>query len=138
MVVRNNRIVNTGPGDNVTSAYGLVIQFSENSQIVGNFISNTTETTATYGVHVAVSSLIEVRGNTVLDTDGATSDRGIYIFDGTDSTVIDNRVLNAAGTGTNGIWVVGTTSGINCIDNTIAGLTTATTGCDYTSGNHTP
>ncbi len=138
MVVRNNRIVNTGPTDIATSAYGILMQNSENSQIVGNFISKTTETSWTRGVYVASSSLIEVRGNTVLDTDGATSDRGIYIFDGTDSTVIDNRVLNAAGTGTNGITAAGTSSGINCIGNTVAGFTTATSGCDYTSGNHTP
>ncbi|MCP5074670.1 MAG: hypothetical protein GY947_15455 [Rhodobacteraceae bacterium] len=74
----------------------------------------------------------------MLDTDGATTDRGVYVINGTDIMVIDNRVLNAAGTGTNGITAAGTSSGVNCIDNTIAGFTTATTGCDYTSGNHTP
>ncbi len=78
MVVRNNRIVNTGPGDTTTVAYGLLMQYSANSQIVGNFISNTTETNGALGIYVNSSSLIEVRGNTVLDTDGGTFDR-VYI-----------------------------------------------------------
>ncbi len=138
MVVRYNRVVNTGPTDLSATAFGIAIANASNSLIVGNLVSKTTETNITYGIYAFSSSLIEIRGNSVLETDGATTDRGIYLSNTDDTTVIDNRVLNAAGTGTNGIQVVATSAGINCIDNTVAGFTTGTSGCDFVSGNHTP
>lgn len=137
MVVRNNRIVNTGPYGLGLVSYGMVIT-AENSLIIDNLVSKTTEVNSTTGIYVTDSALLELRGNSVLETDGAALNRGIHLLDTTDTTIIDNRVLNPAGTGTTGIGVDGTSSGINCIGNTIAGFTTATSDCDYPADNHTP
>ncbi len=81
---------------------------------------------------------IEVRDNTILDTKTATTTYGIDIGSSTDVTVIGNRILNAAGTGTTGIIDSFNSTGLNCIDNTIAGFTTALSGCDFVAGNNTP
>lgn len=138
MVVRNNRIVNTGPGGISSSANAIAVTEASNSLITGNFISKLNETNSTNGIYLAYSSLLEISDNTVLEAEGATNNRGIRLSDATDTTIIDNRVLNPAGTGTTGIQVDGASSGINCIGNTVAGFTTAISGCDHPADNHTP
>ena len=43
-------------------------------------------------------------------------------------------IINPTGFGTTGVAVTGTSSGINCIDNTIVGFAAATVGCDFEVG----
>jgi len=134
-IIRNNQVVNTGPGDNVTSAAGLVILNSNDSVVEGNVISSVSETLQSTGIFVQLSSLIEVRNNTVLRTKDAASNRGITVVNSNDVTIIGNRILNPATTGDGGILDFGDSStGVNCIDNIIAGYTTATSGCDFEDG----
>ena len=108
--------------------------------IADNVVSGTSETEnfdqTAIGILVDVSALIEIRGNIIHDTKGATTNRGIELFSSPDVTVIDNLILNAAGTGTTGIYHGGSSIGLNCIDNTIAGFTTALSGCDFSAGNN--
>ncbi len=142
-IIRNNQVVNTGPGDNSSGAYGLYILFSNDSVVEGNVISSVSETTISIGIHVSASSLIEVRNNTVLRIEGATDNRGITINTATDVTIIGNRILNPTTTGTVGIFDFAASTGVNCIDNIIAGYTTPIEGggnvaCDFVSGNLTP
>ncbi len=82
--------------------------------------------------------MIEVRNNTVLRTEDATINRGISISIATDVTIVGNRILNPTTTGTTGIIDVLASTGVNCIDNIIAGYTTAISGCDFEAGNLTP
>ncbi len=100
-------------------------------------ISGVSETLASVGILVQNSSLIEVRNNTVLRTEDATFNRGITLFAATDVTIIGNRILNPATTA-DGIIDTSGSTGVNCIDNIIAGYTTATSGCDFESGNLPP
>ena len=135
-VIRNNRVVNTGPGDLGTGASGIVVQNASNSVVADNVVSGTSETFTAFGIHVQSATLIEVRGNTILDTKDASVTLGIDIQNSTDVTVIGNFLLDTAGTGTTGVGTFATTSGINCIDNTIAGFATALSGCDFEAGNN--
>lgn len=139
-IIRNNQVVNTGPTDNSTIAVGIFINLSNDSVVEGNVISSVSETFASTGIRVQESSLIEVRNNTVLRTGDATNNRGIALFTATDVTIIGNRILNPAGTGTVGIAEPFASTGVNCIDNIIAGYTTAigASACDFESGNLTP
>jgi len=137
-IIRNNQVVNTGPTDTGSSAFGLLIIDSNDSVVEGNVISSVSETGESIGIHVLSSSLIEVRNNTVLRTEDATNNRGISLFDATDVTIIGNRVLNPTTTGLFGISDISGSTGVNCIDNTIAGYTTAISGCDFVSGNLPP
>ncbi len=136
-IIRNNLVVNTGPSDISTSAFGLFINLSNDSVVEGNVISSVSESLAAEGIIVQSSSLIEVRNNTILRTKDATDNRGITISGSTDLAIIGNRILNPAGTGTVGI-LGSSSSGINCIDNIIAGYTTPVSGCDFESGNLPP
>ncbi len=136
-VIRNNRVVNTGPSDGSTAAIGIRLVSASNSVIADNVVSGTSETGTASGIIVTLSALVEVRGNTVLDARDATTKRGIDIGNSTDVTVIGNRILNAAGTGTTGIIdEFSSSTGLNCIDNTVAGFTTALSGCDFSAGNN--
>ncbi len=142
-IIRNNQVVNTGPGDNFSSAAGFIISFSNDSVVEGNVISGVSESVNSEGIRVALSSLIEVRNNTILRTEGATDNRGITVADADDVTIIGNRILNPAGTGTVGIIDQSSSTGVNCIDNIIAGYTTPIEGggnvaCDFFTGNLTP
>ncbi len=138
-IIRNNQVVNTGPGDNSTIAVGIFIINSNDSVVEGNVISSVSETGTSVGIVVSESSLIEVRNNTVLRTEDATFNRGIAVSSATDVTIIGNRILNPATTGTAGIIDDDSgSSGVNCIDNIIAGYTTAISGCDFVSGNLPP
>ncbi len=136
-IIRNNQVVNTGPGDTSPSAFGLVIENSNDSVVEGNVISSVSETFASTGIRVQESSLIEVRNNTVLRTEDATNNRGIAVFSATDVTIIGNRILNPTTTGTTGIRDANSSTGVNCIDNIIAGYTTPIVAgtCDFESGN---
>ena len=134
IVIRNNRVVNTGPTDLSTVAFGIFVT-ATNTVIANNVVSDTSESGIARGIFVFDSALIEVRGNTILDTRDATNKNGIEINSSTDVTVIGNRILNAAGTGTVGVFQTNST-GVNCIDNTIAGFTTALSGCDFSAGNN--
>ncbi len=99
-------------------------------------ISSVSETAESNGIRVQSSSLIEVRNNTVLRiVDGTEFNRGILIDIATDVTIVGNRILNPAGTGTVGIFDFAASTGVNCIDNIIAGYTTSVSGCDFVSGN---
>ena len=135
-IIRNNQVVNTGPGDNSSTAAGLLIFQSNDSVVEGNVISSVSGTNQSVGIRVRDSSLIEVRNNTVLRTEDATNNRGINISGSTDLTIIGNRILNPVGTGTFGIFDSGST-GVNCIDNIIAGYTTpiGAGACDFEAGN---
>lgn len=142
-IIRNNQVVNTGPGDFSIGAVGLVIKLSNDSVVEGNVISSVSETAESNGIRVQQSSLIEVRNNTVLRTEDAANNRGITLSFATDVTIIGNRILNPAGTGTIGILDVSASTGINCIDNIIAGYETPIEGggnvaCDFVSGNLLP
>ncbi len=134
-IIRNNQVVNTGPGDGTSVAHGLSIIDSNDSVVEGNVISSVSETAASYGILVQFSSLIEVRNNTVLRIEGSTSNRGIAFSNANGVTIIGNRILNPATTGTDGIFEISASTGINCIDNIIAGYTTPISGCDFVSGN---
>jgi len=138
MIVRRNRVVNTGSSSIGPNAFGIDISSARNSVVADNLISGTSETGDAHGIHIGASALIEVRGNTVLDTKGVGTKRGIVVVTSTDITVIGNRVLNAAGSGTAGITDLSSSTGVNCIDNTVAGFATALTGCDFMAGNNTP
>jgi len=138
IVVRRNRVVNTGSGNPGIQAIGISVSGASNIVIAGNLVSGTSETDRTTGIAVEGSTLIEVRGNTILDTKGATLNIGIQIFQSTDITVIGNRVLNAASTGTNGILDLFGSTGVNCIDNTVAGFSMPLSGCDLDVGNISP
>ncbi len=139
-IIRNNQVVNTGPGDNSTLAVGLFINSSDDSVVEGNVIASVFETSQSIGILVQSSSLIEVRNNTVLRTEDATNNRGIALNGADDVTIIGNRILNPATTGDFGITDLGGSTDINCIDNIIAGYTTAIDAgaCDFESGNLTP
>ncbi len=67
-IIRNNQVVNTGPSDIQTQAFGLYIAFSNDSVMEGNVISSVSGGTVSTGILVQSSSLIEVRNNTVLRT----------------------------------------------------------------------
>ncbi len=139
-IIRNNQVVNTGPGDISITAFGLWIVNSNASVVEGNVISSVSESSITEGITVQSSSLIEVRNNTVLRTEDATDNRGIGLFSATDVTVIGNRIPNPAGTGTVGIFDTIVSNEVNCIDNIIAGYTTpiGAGACDFVAGNLTP
>ncbi len=137
-IIRNNLVVNTGPSDISTSAFGLFINLSNDSVVEGNVISSVSESLAAEGIIVQSSSLIEVRNNTILRTKDATNNRGITVIVATDVTIIGNRILNPTTTGTVGIIDTGSSTDINCIDNIIAGYTTPISGCDFVSGNLAP
>ncbi len=137
-IIRNNLVVNTGPSDISTSAFGLFINLSNDSVVEGNVISSVSESLAAEGIIVQSSSLIEVRNNTILRTKDATNNRGITVIVATDVTIIGNRILNPTTTGTVGIIDSGSSTGVNCIDNIIAGYTTPLSGCDFEDGNLTP
>ncbi len=137
-IIRNNQVVNTGPGDNNINAFGLYILFSNDSVVEGNVISGVSETSQSIGIFVQSSSLIEVRNNTVLRTEDAASNRGIFLSLAIDVTIIGNRILNPATTGTHGIITFNFSTGVNCIDNIIAGYTTPISDCDFEAGNLTP
>jgi len=138
MIIRHNRVVNTGPGDSSTLAFGISTISLSNSVIADNLISGTSESNAAIGIFLSGAALVEVRGNTILDTKDGLATRGIDINNATDITVIGNRVINAAGTGDNGIFNSFGSTGVNCNDNTVAGFTTAISGCDLSVGNNTP
>ena len=137
-IIRNNQVVNTGPGDINGFVIGLLIRFSTDSVVEGNVISSVSETGESNGIRVEESSLIEVRNNTVLRTEDATANRGIGVLNATDVTIIGNRILNPTTTGDFGIIDFGGSTGVNCIDNIIAGYTTPISGCDFEAGNLTP
>jgi len=137
ITVRRNRVVNTGSGTNTTIANGIVVNNFSNSVIADNLVSGTSGTSFARGILISQSSLTEVRGNTILDSKDATKNFGIELIFSSDITLIGNRVLNAATTGTTGISTVSST-GVNCIGNTIAGFATALLGCDFSAGNNTP
>ncbi len=106
-------------------------------------IASVSEAAESIGILVEFSSLIEIRNNTVLRIEDATGRRGIVLFDADDVTIIGNRILNPAGTGTTGIIDISASTGVNCIDNIIAGYTTPIEGggnvaCDFLSGNLSP
>ncbi len=142
-IIRNNLVVNTGSTAISNSATGLVISSSNDSVVEGNVIASVSETFVSYGIFVEDSSLIEVRNNTVLRTEDDTKNRGIALFNTDGMTIIGNRILNPTTTGTTGIIDVLASTGVNCIDNIIAGYTTPIEGggnvaCDFEAGNLTP
>ncbi len=129
-IVRNNQVVNTGPGTNVSGAVGLYIKNSNDSVVVGNVISAVSESTASHGIYVQSSSLIVVRNNTVLRTKDASSKYGITVYYATDMTIVGNQFLNPGTTGSTGIFNRGNSTEISCIDNIIKGYVTTVSGCD--------
>jgi hypothetical protein len=133
-LIRNNRVVNTGPVDQINRSFGLFVGAS-NTVVADNIISGTSEN----GIIVSMATLVELRNNSILDTKSVGSLAGtpVAIGEGTGITVIDNRILNVAGTGSEGISVA-SSNGVNCIGNTVAGFVTALSGCDFESGNITP
>lgn len=140
-IVRDNRVVKTGRNDLDASATGISVTEATGSIVTGNLVSmTTTNKHRARGILVWGSSVVEVRGNSILNSFGSNYDSGITVSGSGDVTIIDNRILNAAGAGAGdaGIAVEGTLSGINCIDNTIAGFVTATLACNFESGNNTP
>ncbi len=138
MNIRNNQVVNTGPSDERSDAIGLFIFSSSDSVVEGNVISSVSATGASFGIIVQNSDLIVVRNNTVLRTEDATNNRGIALSNATDVTIIGNRILNPTTTGDFGITDLGGSTGVNCIENVVAGYTTPVSGCDFVSGNLTP
>lgn len=140
VIIRNNQIVNTGPGDVASIGYGItVVSHSRNSLVADNLISNTTETQHTRGIYVNASSQIEIRGNSVLESvGGSNTNHGIHLTsDTSEISIIDNRLLNPPGTGSHGIYAVGSDN-TDCINNVIRGFTTPTLSCDgIVSGNLT-
>jgi hypothetical protein len=134
-VIRNNRVVNTGPGES-GDAVGILVN-GRNVVVADNIVSGTSEAESAEGIDVGGAALVELRNNTILDTKNATSKFAISITGSADVTVTGNRVLNAAGTGTFGVFASGAT-GVNCIGNTVAGFTSALPGCNFVSGNITP
>jgi len=137
MIVRRNRVVNSGPTNNNSNVTGIFMRTASNSVIADNLVSGTSGTDFARGIVVTSSTLIEVRGNTILDARDATGKQGIFLAGTIDITVSGNRILNAAGTGDNGI--IGDpvfSTGLNCIGNTVAGFTTALSGCDFAAGNN--
>jgi len=135
IVVRRNRVVNTGSGTSGNQAFGIGVNAARNAVIADNLVSGTSENTTARGIMVINSTLIEVRGNTILDTKDALGTGGIDIRVSSDVTVIGNRILNVTTSADVGI---STSSGVNCIGNTIAGFATAFTGCDFAAGNMGP
>ena len=110
-----------------------------NTKVSDNIIGDTTASQNPTGIWVTNSTLIELVRNSVFNLlgDPDWAENGLYINNSIGVTAIDNRILDSA-TGDIGLNAFGFSTGINCIDNTIAGFTTATNGCDYVSGNHTP
>ena len=135
-VIRNNRVVNTGSGSTGVTSRGILVNLASNSVVADNVVSSTSESDKAAGITALSSMRIEVRDNTILDTKTATTTRGIDVRSSTDVTVIGNRILNAAGTGTTGIIDSDNAStGVICIDNTIAGFPPPpNSGCDSETG----
>lgn len=137
-VIRNNRVVNTGPNNQYNNATGIAVVRASNSLIVSNLVSKTNESDKTYGIYLSGSTLLEVRGNSIFETAGGIVDNfGIYMSNADDITIIDNRILNKAGTGSTGIIDDSNIpTDINCIGNTIDGFAFAVDGCDNDIGNN--
>lgn len=139
-LVRNNRIVDTGPGDNFTSAVAIRIGSGSTDVIIeDNIISGVSETFSATGILVNASNSVQLRGNVVQRIVDAMTRRGIYLDGGDDILVLQNRILNLASIGGEfGINVTGSGTNISCINNVTIGFGTGIDGCNYVAGNHTP
>ena len=143
LVIRNNHVIDTGPGNNQAAAIGILAHFCDNAHIFGNIVQVVKETHTAQGIVAVNCNAAMIEANVVTSVnstsgDVGSSETGIRTT-GTSSTdrsdIVGNRIINNTGkTGIQG----GTLIHLSCIDNIVHGFTTDLSGCDFVSGNVTP
>ena len=158
VVVRNNRVVNTGGSATINHAIGLAITHCTGSMVDSNIVDKTTavNTGWAFGLDVSYSDYIAAKGNRITNTSSISNSAvGIYAPYADHGVIEDNAVLGTSSTGDRiGIYIAGTNTqaegnrisnvltGIQCVyasseikDNSVTNATTPYTGCTDSGGN---
>lgn len=90
------------------------------------------------GIYIDEADLVLLDDNVFMEISGTTPTLtvAVFFYSSTNSTAIGNKIINST-TAEAGIDA-SLSSGINCINNLVAGFTTAISNCDFLSGNRTP
>ncbi|MDJ0613450.1 MAG: hypothetical protein QNJ29_07205 [Rhizobiaceae bacterium] len=133
--VLNNSIINTGPHDLFTVAYGMFINSAPNSYIHGNTVSVVDESLQAIGLRFTGADRSVIINNRVLDLkNGSNVVAGIQLL--TSSRVfLNGNVLSTGGNGTLALSISTNSENITCIDNAAHGFVSGFTSCDVDTGN---
>lgn len=112
VVVRGNRVVNTGPGPGGTLAYGIYGIFLNHSVIQDNSVSDTQSSVNARGIDLYIASAVDISRNSIATT---TTSRGdAYGISATQSgrlNISENSILNTkAYLYADGVYLVDTAS----------------------------
>jgi len=135
LILRRNRVVNTGAGTISTIANGIQLSNASKSVIVDNVVSGTTETAIARGILVFSSTDIEVRNNSILGLGDATQKLGIDLNTSTEIMVIGNRIIGTIGNNSTAITNSSISVDVNCINNTVAGYNIGFANCQFLLDN---
>ena len=134
--IRDNHVINTGPGDQETTASGIYLRECDNARVSDNKVQKVSETGAARGMRLVGCGETMVDRNSISNIDAGTFEYGIFAAGGGRIYAIENRITNNSG-GTTGITATANVA-FNCIRNVVAGYTTGLSNCDYAFGNLTP
>ena len=135
IVLRRNHVINTGPGDNSGSAYGILVTSCDAAHLFDNIVQTVNETGNAVGIRANGCDMARIKGNIVTGVTSAGNSTGIQIDTGGSSTndeVIGNQVTTTGG----GTGIKGVASHLSCYDNVVHGFTTGLDGCVSSNGNH--
>ncbi len=137
--VRDNRVLDTGGGGTNISAYGIIMQSTDDGLVADNIVSRVYETFENFGIIVYSSTRFEITGNKIKNVNGGSNvDIGIGLSNALRAHITDNRLLNTVNAATGGIIDIGFTSNqIICVNNRIDGFgANILGGCEVSEDNH--
>lgn len=124
----NNRITNIFLSG---TYYGVAILSSPYTEAIGNYIDNVYNgsTGITVGIYGSSSQYAKVNKNKISRIAGSMYGYGIYLTTVADAQIIDNEIFDITGFGTSttgamGIYILGTSSNGQIINNSIANIRT--------------
>ena len=137
VIIRDNHIINTGPGTNEVNALGVWVKDCQGAFVHRNSIQGVTESNNTFGIYVDECDEAVVRENDITAIGPASFETGIYLINQFPSNRIDVRENNITGdVGDYGIFSLKpANNSLTCVDNVIHDFATPLENCDLKVGN---
>ncbi len=135
IVIRKNRVEETGPGDQSAVAYAIYLNSCKDVLVAKNFISNVTESNTSAGVRAQNCPETVIKKNVILNTNTASQKFGIQVLNTGDFLLVANKILNTIA-GTTGLRA-STGADASCVGNIVKNYTNLHSTCaDLDSNLH--
>ena len=133
IVIRKNRVEETGPGDQSAVAYAIFLNSCKDALVAKNFISNVTESNTSTGVRAQNCPETVIKNNVILNTNTASQKFGIQVLNSGAFLLDSNRIVNGTA-GTTGLRVT-TGADASCVNNMVKNYGALDSVCNDLVGN---